>query len=156
MAELVIKNPLPNSVLPYPAGIWNRTKYYFWKTISPGYLFGRDMLLKFNLIHHEGRQDYRIGKLAPGKDIEKFLKHLAARGFANHFIAWKDDGEIASLRHLQGFAWQYHLRIFKDGEVRGHYEYTPEAHPSLHFREVGMAARKNDFLNFCGDWVIPS
>jgi len=154
MDGLALKNRLPDSVLPFPDGLWNRTKYVFWKAITPGYLFGLNLLLALHLLHHEGRQLFVIGRLAPGRSLDGFLAYLEAKGFANHFIAWKDDDQIVSLRKLESFERQYHLRIFKDGEVRGHYEYTPEAHPAWHSKEVGFEERREEFLQFVSDWVV--
>lgn len=150
------KGQIPDSVLPYPKGLWNRTKYAFWKLISPGYVRGRDTLLRLGIIHHEGRQNFLIGTLAPGVKLEDFLVYLKTQQFGNHFIAWEDDDELVSVRRVDNFEWQYHLRVFKDREVRGHYEYTPEAHPAWHSMEVRWEPRRDDFLRFLGDWVIPS
>ena len=85
--------------------------------------------------------------------MDDFLQYLIDNGWWNHFIAWTDEDQIISLRRLESFTWQYHLRIFRDGEVRGHYEYTPEAHPKWHLQEVGMEPRSEDFKKFLGDWV---
>src|SRR5258708_5141909 len=152
----VIKDIVPDSVLPYPEGLWNRVKYVFWKGITPGYRFGLNLLLRLHIIHHEGRQNFIIGKMAMGVRLEDFLRYLHSQGFWNNFIAWHDDDQVVSLRKLVDFEWQYHLRIFKDGEVRGHYECTPESHPRLHMKEIGMEERRDDFLRFVGDWVAPS
>jgi len=155
MENAIARSVIPNSVLPYPESFRNRIKYFFWKAISPGYVFGMNVLLKLHVIHHEGRQHYVIGRMAPGAKLEDFLRYLHAQGFANHFIAWKDDDQIVSLRKIVNFEWQYHLRIFNDGEVRGHYECTPESHPRRHLKEIGVEERREDFLRFVGDWVVP-
>jgi len=130
-----------------------RANFFFWKAIGPPLIAVRDMLIRVHLFWHQGRQEYLLGKLAAGKSLDDFLAYLAAQGFGNNFIAHRDEGQVLSLRRLEDFEWQYHLRIFKDGEVRGHYEYTPEAHPIKHFREIRMEARREDFLHFLGDWV---
>ena len=150
MEHAIAENAIPDSVLPYPEGFFDRLKYFAWKAISPGYEFGRNVLLKLHFIHHEGRQHFVIGKMASGVTLQAFLKYLHSQGFANHFIAWKDDGQIVSVRKLVNFDWQYHLRIFNDGEVRGHYECTPEAHPQRHLKEIGLEARREDFLKILG------
>src|SRR6185437_14085319 len=106
--------------------------FFFWKAIGPPLIAVRDMLIRVHLFWHQGRQEYLLGKLAAGKSLDDFLAYLAAQGFGNNFIAHRDEGQVLSLRRLEDFEWQYHLRIFKDGEVRGHYEYTPEAHPIKH------------------------
>lgn len=70
------------------------------------------------------------------------------------FIAWVDKDEAISTRKLDGFDFQYHLRVFKDGEVRGHYEKTPERHPIDHFLDRGMEPRRKEFLEILGDWIV--
>jgi hypothetical protein len=55
---------------------------------------------------------------------------------------------------LVDFKHQYHLRVFKDGEVRGHYEYTPECHPIWHLQKVGQEPRREELLGFLGDWIV--
>jgi hypothetical protein len=131
-------------------------KYYFWKICYPFFEGGRDGLIKLRIIHHHGRQRYPFGRLAADKTVEDFLKHLAAQGFGNHFVAWEDEGELIGLRRPDGFEGQYHLRVFEDGEVRGHYEFTPEAHPYRHFFEHGEEERRDDFLEFCAGWIVPT
>ena len=147
---------IPDSVLPYPEGIWNKAKYFVWKyVISGGFEWGRDLLLRLGFIRHEGRQNFVIGHLAPGVKVEEFLSYLITQNFGNQFVAWIDDEQVISLRRLDGFEKQYHLRVFKDGEVRGHYEWTPESHPKWHLQEKDMIPKREDFLRFLGDWVAP-
>ncbi len=149
---------IPDAVLPYPDRARDRAKYVFWKAIYPLHNGIRNVLLASHVLHppYNGRQDYVIGFIAPGRTVEGLLKHLEKQEFGNHFIAWEDDDQVASLRRLESFIWQYHLRIFKDGEVRGHYELTPEAHPFHHYHKRGQCARKEDFSKFLGDWVVPA
>ena len=112
--------------------------------------------LKWHLVWHEkGRQPYHIGWLAPGKTLEELEKHLHNEwGFGNHFIAWKDNGQILSWRKLESFDEQYHLRVFKDGEIRGHYEYTPESKPVAHFTEINEQERPDEFKKFLGNYIV--
>lgn len=151
IASLVANVPM--SVLPDPSGAWNKIKYIFWRGITPYFLFLRDGMIKLNLIHHTGRQHYLLGKLSSTKKLASFLIYIESRGFSNHFIAWKDEDQLVSLRRFDGFERQYHLRIFKDGEIRGHYEYTPESHPVSHLFEVGIQERRAEFSEFLGNWI---
>jgi hypothetical protein len=155
MHRTALQQQIPASVLPYPKGAYNRSKYLFWRVLYPFHNAGRDILLSAGIIHHSGRQDFILGYVAPGKTIEEFLRYLEGREFLNHFIAWKDDEEVISVRRLVDFEWQYHLRIFADGEVRGHYEYTPESHPLWHVKSVRQEERREDFVEFLGDWIVP-
>ena len=153
--ELSVGNyTIPDSMPLQPKGFLNRFKYSLWKLIYPIHNPVRNGLLKSRIIRHTGRQEYVLGRLASRRTVKGFLKHLEGQGFGNHFVAWSDDGQIASLRRLDGFERQYHLRIFKDGEVRGHYEFTPEGHPFLHFTERGEEERREEFLAFLGKWVV--
>ncbi len=108
----------------------------------------------FNFLHKKERQPYHIGWLAPGKSIDDLKSHLSrVHGFGNHFVAWTDPGQILSWRKLVNFRWQYHIRVFSDGEIRGHFEVTPEAAPVKHFLAQGEQNRKEDFFAFLGDIV---
>lgn len=158
MDEIALRKSIPDSVLPYPKGIYNRSKYVFWRIITPFHNFWRDLLLSLGILKHDCRQKYMIGVLAPGRKVEDFLKYLESRGYGNAFIAWKDTDEIVSVRKLMNFERQYHLRIFSDGEIRGHYEYTPESHPRWHMKEVGQEPYHEEFLRELGfgDWVLPA
>lgn len=75
------------------------------------------------------------------------MKHLETQGFSPNFIAWSDKHETQSLRKVEG-DWQYHLRVYQDLEIRGHYELTPEAGLIAHFLEMGMEERREEFLKF--------
>ena len=133
-----------------------RLKKNIWNRIYPIFSKFRDHLLKWHLIWHEkGRQPYHLGWLAPGKTLQDLEKHLHDKwGFGNHFVAWHDDGQVLSWRKLQSFDWQYHLRVFEDGEIRGHYEYTPESKPVDHFIEKGEKPRLKDFKKFLGNFAV--
>jgi hypothetical protein len=127
--------------------IWNLV-YRFFPTLQK-------VLLKLHILSHTGRQKYHIGWLAPDKTLEELKKHLHYKlGFGNHFIAWEDDGQVLSWRKLMNFQDQYHLRVFCDGEIRGHFELTPEAHPIAHFKGKGEEERNADFLIFLGDFAV--
>lgn len=148
-----LKAIVPDSVLPYPKKHGDRAKYFFWRMVTPRQYSGiRNGLLAARIIRHHGRQHYLIGRLDPNK-IQEFLKYIKTQGFGNHFVAWEDSDEVIGLRRLDGPYHQYHIRIFADGEVRGHYEYTPEYHCIRHLKKVGQQERRKDFMKFLGNWV---
>ncbi len=101
------------------------------------------------------RQSYHIGWLAKGKTLEdlRFFLHKEW-GFGGQFKANIDNGEILSWRKLEDNNNQYHLRIYEDGEIRGHLEATPEYKPLSHFFRVGQKDVKKDFFNFLGDFIV--
>lgn len=135
---------------------FDRLKQKIWRQIYKVFPSLQHFLLRIHLIWHDKRkQKYHIAWLAPGKTLEELKRHLYPKwGFGNHFVAWTDKDQVLSWRKLVDFKHQYHLRVFKDGEIRGHYEYTPEAKPYNHFKEIGEENRKEDFLKFLGEFAV--
>jgi hypothetical protein len=133
-----------------------RMKKNFWRHLYPIFPWAQKHFLRWHLVWHEkGRQPYHLGWLAQGKTLEELEKHLHDEwGFGNHFVAWKDNGQVLSWRKLESFDDQYHIRVFKDGEIRGHYEYTPESRPLEHFVEVNEQERLDDFKKFLGSYAV--
>jgi hypothetical protein len=130
---------------------WQQFQQAVWRRIIyPIFPFFQKRLL---FLHEQKRQRFHIGWLAQGKTFEQFKAHLQEQGFGNHFIAWTDPGQVLSWRKLESFEQQYHIRVFEDGEVRGHFEYTPEAYPVKHFKEIGEEARTEKFVKLLGDFV---
>jgi len=145
---------IPSSAMVYPQLPWERVKYVFWRFYTPYHPFFRDMALRLGVVHHHGRQDYLLGTIAPHLSIREFVSQLLEKGYGNHFVAWKDDGEVVSLRYTDGFEYQYHLRVFSDREVRAHYEYTPECYPISHMRAINLEPRRDYFFSVLGDMVV--
>ncbi|HUO56021.1 MAG TPA: hypothetical protein VMU27_01105 [Candidatus Paceibacterota bacterium] len=151
---------LPASSMVFPMTLRDRVKYFFWRLYTPFHPIVRD---SYSYIfgsqsdsYPDGRQPFLLGKVEPGK-LKELVDHLISKGFGNHFTAWEDRGQILSLRYVKDFKFQYHLRVFTDGEVRGHYEYTPECHPYLHMKMEGVPfeARREEFMAFLGSLIIP-
>lgn len=129
----------------------DRLKQYFWKGLYPIWPY---FVRWFSFLHKDGRQQYLLGWLPEKYELEDLKKYLSENyNFGNHFVAWHDEGQILSWRKHDGFERQYHLRVFSDGEIRGHYEYTPEHSPLRHFKEIGEEERREEFLNFLGSYV---
>lgn len=144
---------LPVSKIVPPVYFTDKLRYLIFKIYSPFFKFGRDLFLSLKILRHDFRQDYPLGKIKPEKTIDELITHLIQSGFGNHFIAWVDEGEVASLRFVRDFRHQYHLRIFKDGELRGHYEYTPEYKPISHLQEIDMTHGRELFLEVLHGWI---
>ncbi len=89
-------------------------------------------LMEFLGIHNL-RDEYLLGHLATNYTKEDFAKFLSHEGFEPTILAWKNPGEILGMRKLDTAMYQYHIRLFKDQEIRCHYEYSPEAKPVGHF-----------------------
>jgi hypothetical protein len=138
----------------FPESFNDRLKYFFWKLYTPYHPFIRETVFFLKLVAHTSHQDFVLGKIAPNQSMEEFIAFLIEQGFKRHSLAWKFPGEVVSLRYAENFSYQYHLRIFADGEIRGHYEYTPECKPISHLRAIGMEDRRHVFLSVLGDRVV--
>lgn len=149
---------LSEKELPFRMSFGNRVKAGFWKYFAQWFVpHARDLLIWAKIIRHHGRQPYVLGNLAPGRTAEELRDHLLSKHrFEDHFPCWKDDGEVVDLRIRKNFEYQYHIRIFSDGEVRGHYEFTPECKPLKHITDRGMENRREEFLAFTGHMLISS
>jgi hypothetical protein len=150
---------IPSSPMIYPDSLGDRLKYLVWRLYTPFHPFVRDTSVALGIVSHvdkypQGRQPFILGHLTEGQTVQEFVAYMITKGFGNHFIAWKDSGQVVSLRYVDSFKYQYHLRVFEDGEVRGHYEYTPECHPVLHMKDGNMEERRDDFLRFIGDRIV--
>lgn len=147
---------LPQSRMVYPKAIAHKIRYYIWRAYSPYHRHLRDGAIALKVIRNRGRQLFLMGEVAPHLSIEDFVTHLVDHGYAYHRVAWEDDGEMVSLRCVRDFIFQYHIRIFEDGEVRAHYEYTPECYPLAHLMGEGLEERREEFLALFGDRIIPA
>lgn len=148
----------------YPSAPHDQLKYWFWRIYTPLHPLVRIVTYRLGVgkflirsiapeAKGEGRQDFLLGTLNPECSVEEFVSFLISKGFGNHFIAWKDTDELVSLRKTVDFKFQYHIRIFRDGEVRCHYEYTPEYRPVRHLIRIGFEDRSQEFRALMQGWV---
>ncbi len=95
---------------------------------------------------HHYRQKYHIG-FVKKKDVLKIKRYLIKSGYGPAILSWKDPGEIVNMRKMDKKVFSYHLRIFDDGEVRAHYEYTSETRPLYHITERVFISKKKYYKN---------
>jgi hypothetical protein len=158
-----LRRSLPHSAMVFPDSLFDRIKYIFWRFYTPFHPFVRDMSIKLHIVSLKykeeqfgARQDYLIGTIAETETIESVVHYLIEKGYGNHFVAWEDAGEVVSLRYSENFSTQYHIRIFEDGEVRGHFELTTEHSPFKHYYAVGMEDRREHFVMLLGEKITPA
>ncbi|MSR78984.1 MAG: hypothetical protein EXS59_02455 [Candidatus Taylorbacteria bacterium] len=104
---------------------------------------------------HDLRQRYLLGRLATKCNIDEFQEYLRNKGFHPVELAWRDPGEIFSMRKIDKGIYQFHIRIFRDGEILGHYEYSPESHILKHFLEIGFKPETESFRQILGECLVP-
>lgn len=103
---------------------------------------------------HNFRQKFLLGHLNAHFNKESVERFLLSRGFERAVIAWHDPGEVLSVRRIDKAIFQYHIRLFIDGEIRAHYEYSPESHPLDHVFEARFDPETAFFKNLLGDYLI--
>ena len=139
-----------------PQYFLDKIKYYIWRyIISPVFPYVRNIFLRLHVLYHNERQPYHVGFLAPEKSVEDFKKFLIdQKGFFNNKIAWVDTDEVLSVRLFDGYDYQYHVRLFKDREIRAHYEKTPEIHPFKHFFRKTFEPKTEHVKEILGEWCV--
>ncbi len=114
----------------------------FWKVV---YIFWPSVLRGYEFFFHHHRQKFLVGNLISLEVSGEVESYLTKNGFERAIIALKDPGEILDMRKREGAEFQYHIRLFSDGEVRAHFEYAPEAHPITHCFETCLEAKTEYF-----------
>ncbi|HVV15354.1 MAG TPA: hypothetical protein VHD55_03080 [Candidatus Paceibacterota bacterium] len=153
---------IPVSQMVYPAGFPDRMKYCLWYVLRPLHPYARNFLAhigymrKYEKYRPDGRQRFLLGTLAPDVTPRTLVEHLVSKGYGRQLVALLDRGEVISLRYSPTFKHQYHIRLFEDGEVRGHYEYTVEAHPFWHDKEIGFENHHEYFLKLLDGLIVPA
>ncbi len=128
-------------------------KKIFWTLSLPFFPHLRNLWRKFGYAPYPARQEFHFGWLDPNLKVENFKNFLLTKGFKKNWLAWIDEGEILSLRLKENFKYQYHLRLFKDREIRGHHELTPEYSPLGHLRDVETTSGEEYFKPLLRDWL---
>lgn len=128
-------------------------KKFYWRIFEPFFPTVRDAWVAMGLISHNIRQPYLYGKLKPGVSRDDLKNQLIQAGFVNDYVAWVDPDEILNMRKQVDIIYQYHIRLFSDGEVRGHHEYTAESHPFKHLYDVGLTTGENYLKPLLSDLV---
>lgn len=125
-----------------------------WEMVKPVFPFFRWLSIKLGFVTQlPERQRYHLGYLRDGITYGEFVNHLHTQHFVFQRMAFIDPDEVIGMRRLDDSdpCYQYHVRVFKDGEVRGHYEKTPEDFPFDHLKEIGLQDRSEHFVTFFGN-----
>ncbi len=154
---------IPYSTIDYPDSTTKLLRSGFWRAYMPLHYLLRNSLVAFNVFEQGKPKDF-LGKIAPHSSIREFVEFLVKQGYGNHFVAWKFKGEVVSLRYVENFAHQYHIRVFSNGSVCGHYEHTPESRPFTHMKgflymklgikKIEVEGRSQYFYDLLGDLIV--
>jgi len=98
-----------------------------------------------------GRQPYFIGWISPARLWTRYYKKLLYEYFyQDNHLSFCDKDEVFNVRRLKeqdGKRYQIHLRGFEDGELRAHYEISPEADPIRHYNGSTLTSVPVEELN---------
>jgi hypothetical protein len=132
-----------------------QSQHRAWLSIYPLYIAFQKFRMKHGMGKNKPRQEYHIGWLSPEKSLEDLRVHLHSEwGFGNHFISRIENGQVLSWRKLVPPNKQYHIRVFTDGEIRGHFEPTPESGVLAHLARHAIKESHTDFTKFLADFVV--
>jgi hypothetical protein len=123
-----------------------------WKFVYATYPWLLRVLERFRF--HSGRQPYLLGNLNPEYRLDDLKGHLSSQGFEPAILAWKDTNEILSLRKVDRSIYQWYLRLYSDGEIREHYEYSSEGNPVGHVLNFGFRRDDETFARLLGDRLV--
>lgn len=125
---------------------------FFWKVV---YFFWPPLIRCIETLgFHDFRQKYLLGRLNYSYDKNDLVTFLSSNGFETARIAWHDPGEVLSMRRLDKDVFQYHIRLFADGEIRAHYEYSPESHPVGHVFEKHFKPETEFYKNLLSKYLV--
>lgn len=124
-----------------------------WKIVYATYPPLLRVLERFRF--HSGRQAFLLGQLNPRYTVVDLRDHLASAGFEDAILAWRDSDEVLSVRKVDGDSFQWHVRLFSDGEIRGHYEYSSEGNPFGHIFGRRFEADADFFRSLLENYLIP-
>lgn len=122
--------------------------------VRPFFPFFQWLTIKLGTVKAPNKRgEFLVGKLREGIVHKKAQEVLEQHGFFINRIAYTEPGQVLSMRRLstKNPEWQYHVRIFDDGEIRGHCEVTPSDHPIDHLNLSTMEHRPNDFAKWIKD-----
>lgn len=146
---------IPRSKMVYPQSAKFRAQYLFWRVITPVHPLLQEIARPVRGMRGKlKRQTHLLGVLTAERDFGEFLDHLTKLGYRRHDVAWRDPDQILSVRLVENFEWQYHLRVYNDGEVRGHYELTPESYPFKHLVSAHKEERREVFMEHLDGWLV--
>ena len=105
---------------------------------------------------HPKEHPFVLGRLDPRYTPKQLKALLESHGFEDDILSWKDSGQILSMRKVHEHEFQWHLRLRRNGEIRGHYEYAPEGSVLKHDLGRVFKADRHFFVSVLGEYLIPS
>ncbi|MBP9851615.1 MAG: hypothetical protein KBC71_02790 [Candidatus Pacebacteria bacterium] len=127
-----------------------------WKKIYTNLCKNTQKLLqKTGLMKSPGRQPYHVGWLTSSKTLEGLRLYLHSEwGFGKATKVAKDKEVVLSWAKITDNHEEYFLRVYRDGEIRGHFEKLPVTGVLEKPSEMGEKEAKEEFLKFLGEFYV--
>jgi len=121
--------------------------------VRPLFPFFQWLAVFLKIVKAPERGPHVLGKVRDGLSAEEVEKVLKKEGFFQNRIAYTEPGQVLSMRCLdkEDPDCQYHIRVFSDGEIRGHHETTPADHPHKHIKQVELTHKPEKFAPWIKD-----
>jgi len=103
----------------------NKTKYRFWRIWRK---------LKEILTRERERSPYLLD-FKYGGSAQEFLRRMTSIGYCYNYWSYDEKGQVANVRRCflhNEEIWQYHGRLYEDGELRFHREISYESDMEKH------------------------
>lgn len=91
------------------------------------------------------REPYHIGIMKASKSVDEIEAALIGLYYSPDYTSYGDNGQVTSMRKLyvaDGIWRQDHVRVFNNGEIKGHNELAPEEDAYAHIE--GISTREID------------
>lgn len=104
---------------------------------------------------YQGRRPYHVGWLAPDKSLDDLKLFLHNQwGFGRNIMHVDEPGLVLSWQKVTPDHGSYNIRVYSDGEIRGHYEVIPETGVLERKEDKGEAETKEEFLRFLDGFSV--
>ncbi|HEY4477809.1 MAG TPA: hypothetical protein VJB09_00860 [Candidatus Paceibacterota bacterium] len=127
---------------------WQKVCNSFFKKIQK-------YLQRAGLMKSPGRRPYHVGWFASGKTLEDLRLYLHSEwGFGGCDKEVKDKEIVLSWCKITDNHEEYFLRVYRDGEIRGHFEKLPVTGVLEKPSEMGEKEAKEQFIKFLGEFSV--
>ena len=104
----------------------------FWKIVK----WWRRARIMLRIYSDRGKAEYFLFSLPESIPPKDFYEKVIPLHYQYDPFATQYRGQIFSVRKLEG-QMQYHVRVYKDGSISGHYEHNYEFHMKSHVSGQG-------------------
>lgn len=92
--------------------------------------------------------EYYLFKLRQLVNVDEIQNRLAEHGWQLHYKGYVHEGQVCQWRKVvNGGKYEYHIRLYEDGTVTGHFSLTPEKGFIRHLFAIGSRSMTKEEAN---------